>query len=353
MHRRLTVWGASAGLALLAPFSLRAQAMDVLTRAAATITADSVLHHIRVIAHDSMAGRATPSPGLEKTARYVADQFRTFGLTPGGDRGSWLLRTPTSDSLGPPNTIGLLEGSDPKLKHEYLVIVAHMDHIGTGRGNGLEQWRGGAPQPVDDSIYNGADDNASGTAGLIELARAFSRPGVRPRRSLIFLGVSGEEGGPSGSQYFLKQPPVPVEQLVAAFNMDMIGRLQQQNTVFIKGGQYSDLLGTVGRVVPAHPELRLSVVLRTDMTEGSDHINFAQRKIPILFFYDGGAEELAHPDYHRVTDTPERITADATANALRFIFYVGQEVANADQRPKWNETNWQNRAQNPDGNQVP
>lgn len=348
------------GLAVCVPPFLSAQAAEALRRLAGAITAAEVSRHVSVIADDSMEGRATGSRGLELTAQYVAKHFEKAGLKPGGDRGTWFQRysvavpagaDDTALALSVMNTVGILEGSDPRLKEEYIVIVAHMDHVGVGRGNGFEEWRGAAPQPPDDSIYNGADDNASGTAGLIELAKAFAQPGARPRRSLIFLGTGAEEGV-SSSSYFLDHPPVPLKQLVAAFNMDMIGRLQRQNTIFVKGGQYSDLLTTVNRVVSAHPELRLSVVLPTDGIGASDHVQFAERKIPILFFNDGGASDLPHPDYHAVTDTPEKITADGTADVLRLIFCVGQEVANADQPPKWSEEHRQG-GPSAAGNEVP
>ena len=117
-----------------------------------------------------MLGRGTPGPGLELTARYVADQFQRFGLKPGGDNGTWLQRFPVrggTDTMTAPNTVGILQGSDSALKQEYIVIVAHMDHIGFSRGRGQA-----------DSIYNGAADNASGTAGVIELAKAFTQPGM-------------------------------------------------------------------------------------------------------------------------------------------------------------------------------
>jgi Zn-dependent M28 family amino/carboxypeptidase len=312
------------------------------------IVAPDVARHIGVIAHDSMMGRMTGQSGLEMAARYVADQFQTLGLKPGGENGTWFQRYRAAvidgDTVKAANTVGIIEGSDPKLKDEYIVISAHMDHIGTGQGRGFEHLRGGAKQPADDSIYNGADDNASGTAGIIALAKAFSQPGVRPRRSVIFLGVGGEEGGFLGSRHFVQHPPVPFEQLVANINMDMIGRVQG-DTIFIKGGHYSDLATLAGRVVAAHPELRLAAILRTDATRGSDHAVFARKRIPILFFYDGGADHLPHPDYHRATDSPEKINTDAAVRVLRLVFYVAREIGVMDQRPQWNEVTY--REQNP------
>src|SRR6185369_15630463 len=119
-----------------------------------------------------------------------------------GDSGTWFQRYPLpgDKSATAPNTVGILEGSDPKLKEEYVVFSAHMDHIGISSGE-------------TDSINNGADDDGSGTTAVIELAEAFSRSGARPKRSVIFLTVSGEEKGLWGSAYFAKHPPVPLKQI--------------------------------------------------------------------------------------------------------------------------------------------
>ncbi len=151
------------------------------------------------------------------------------------------MKDTVTSSLTAPNTVGILEGTDPRLKNEYVVYSAHMDHVGITPG-----------QP--DSINNGADDDASGTAGVLELAEAFSRPGARPKRSLIFLTVSGEEKGLWGSDYFANNPPVPVKQLVAGINIDMIGR-NWPDTIVAIGKEHSDLGTTLNRVNAAHPEL--------------------------------------------------------------------------------------------------
>lgn len=492
-----------AAAALLAPAPLAAQAPSHveappprIARAAASITETDVAHRIGVIAADSMMGRDTPSRGLELTAQYVADQFRRFGLAPGGDDGSWFQRysvsrrrldqarsqvvfragaasatarfdrsarytrgevpvkpveapavllggaltpdvvgklpldgkvvlyapNPTTSSvtavqveralrlhapaavvfvspldsaaflariprrapertgidfrvhsplflevtesvlpgvlkgagarlaearaarqpvlrelpelqvrlelrdsvlsrLTAPNTVGILEGSDPELKREFLVYSAHMDHIGISPGQA-------------DSINNGADDDASGTAGVIELAEAFSRPGARPKRSILFLTVSGEEKGLWGSRYFSEHPTVPLEQIVADLNIDMIGR-NWPDTIVAIGKEHSDLGATLERVNAAHPELRMTAIDDRWPEERfyfrSDHYNFARKGVPILFFFNG-----VHPDYHEVTDSPDKIDAEKEARILRLLFYLGQEVGNASQRPRWN-----------------
>ena len=231
------------------------------------------------------------------------------------------IKDTTVSSLKAPNTVGILEGSDPKLKHEYIVYSAHMDHIGITRGKA-------------DSINNGADDDASGTTGVIELAEAFSRPGARPKRSIIFLTVSGEEKGLWGSDYFAGKPPVPIGQIVANINIDMIGR-NWPDTIVAIGKEHSDLGATLDRVNAAHPELRMTAIEDRWPEERfyfrSDHYNFARKGVPVLFFFNG-----VHEDYHEVTDSPDKINSEKEARILKLLYYLGQEIGNAARRPKWN-----------------
>ncbi len=230
-----------------------------------------------------------------------------------------------SDSgLSAPNTVGILEGSDPELKHEYVVFSAHMDHVG------VHSPRKGST----DSIWNGADDDGSGTTGIMELAEAFTQPGARPRRSLIFLTVSGEEKGLWGSSWFSEHPPVPVTQIVADLNMDMIGR-NWKDTIVVIGKEHSDLGATLNRVNIAHPELGMTAIDDIWPDENfyfrSDHFNFARKGVPILFFFNG-----THEDYHGPGDEPDKIEAEKEARIIKLVYFLGLEVANADARPKWN-----------------
>ena len=176
-----------------------------------------------------------------------------------------------------------------------------MDHLGITPG-----------QP--DSVNNGADDDASGTTGVMELAEAFSRPGARPKRSIIFLTVSGEEKGLWGSLYFSEHPPVPIDRIVADLNMDMIGR-NWRDTIVAIGKEHSDLGTTLARVNRAHPELGMTAIDDRWPEERfyfrSDHYNFARKGVPILFFFNG-----VHADYHlarqdrqreRVADPPAAV----------------------------------------------
>ena len=237
----------------------------------------AVASALRAASVDPAAVRAAPGPvyrelsGLEATVA---------------------LKDSVLHTLTAPNTVGILEGSDPALREEYLVFSAHMDHIGITPG-------------LADSVNNGADDDGSGTAGVMELAEAFSRPGARPKRSIIFLTVSGEEKGLWGSRYFSEHPPVPLDQIVADLNIDMIGR-NWRDTIVAIGKEHSDLGTTLSRVNRAHPELHMTAIDDRWPEERfyfrSDHYNFARKGVPILFFFNG-----VHPDYHQVTDSPDKI----------------------------------------------
>ena len=225
------------------------------------------------------------------------------------------------DEARAPNVVAILPGSDPALRNEYVVVSAHMDHVGVGT-------------PVDgDSIYNGADDDASGTTGLLEVAQAMAQLGVRPRRSVVFLHVSGEEKGLLGSEWYSDHPTLPLAQIVANVNVDMIGRNAADSVVVI-GKNYSTLGAVANRLDQAHPELNLELADDIWPQERfffrSDHFNFARKEVPSIFFFSG-----VHPDYHRPSDEVERIDVDKATRISRMILYLVYEIANDPQRPQW------------------
>jgi hypothetical protein len=228
------------------------------------------------------------------------------------------------EDLRAPNVVGILPGSDPELKDTYVVFSAHFDHVGVGR-----------PDASGDSIYNGADDNASGTSGLLEVARAFASLPQAPKRSLVFLAVSGEEKGLLGSEYYSDHPTVPLEKIVANINVDMIGRNAPDSIVVI-GQEYSTLGPLVQEVATAHPDLGLTVAQDIWPEQRfffrSDHYNFARKDIPALFFFAG-----VHEDYHRPSDHVEKIDTDKTARVARLIFHTAYEIANRSTAPAWTE----------------
>jgi hypothetical protein len=220
-----------------------------------------------------------------------------------------------------PNVAGVLEGRDSVLRNEYLVYSAHTDHIGISPG-----------QP--DSINNGADDNASGVAGLLELAEAFAQPNARPRRSILFLAPGAEEPGLLGSAYYTEHPTVPIASMVADINMDLIGR-NWPDSVIAVGLEQSDLEGTLQQVVRTHPELRMTPIADRWPEERifyrSDHYNFARKGVPILFFTSG-----THPDYHGPGDEADRIDPEKESRLVRLLFYLGTAIGDRTARPQWN-----------------
>jgi Zn-dependent M28 family amino/carboxypeptidase len=229
----------------------------------------------------------------------------------------------TTDTAWAPNTIGILEGSDPALKHEYIFFTAHMDHDGVK-----------APlKGTTDSIWNGADDDASGTIGVVELAEAYAQQGARPKRSLVFMTVSGEEKGLWGSRWYSEHPTLPLKQIVADLNMDMIGR-NWTDTIVVIGKEHSDLGKTLNRVNAAHPELGMTAIddiwPEENFYRRSDHFNFARKGVPILFFFNG-----THEDYHQPTDEPAKIGAEKESRILKLVYFLGQDIGNAAERPTW------------------
>ncbi len=237
------------------------------------------------------------------------------------------------------NVIGILEGSDPALKNEYVAIGAHYDHVGINPN---------APGP--DKIYNGADDDGSGTVSVLAMAEALSRSAQKPKRSILFIWHAGEEKGLWGSEYFTDHPTVPITSIITQLNIDMIGRYQnpgdenhpknkalpKPNEIFLIG---SKMMSTeLGEVSEATNKafLNLSFNYKYDDPNDperffyrSDHFNYARKGIPIIFYMDG-----SHADYHQVSDSVEKINFEAMEKTVRTILATGWELANRATRPK-------------------
>jgi hypothetical protein len=317
-RRRLALLGA---VALAAASTRCADAPTVPSAAAAgSITAAEVLHHVDVLAADSMRGRWTPSPELEEVAAYIAGEFARAGLRGGAPDGGYVLRYPAGGTTAP-NVIGILDGGDSLLHAEYVLVVAHMDHIGAGPGSGCKAQ--GA-----DSICNGADDNASGTAGVLEIAEAFAQLEARPRRSVAFIAFSGEERGLWGSSNYAAYPAIPLQQTAAVINLDMISR-NDPGTVLVTGLDSSSLGQLFNDVARAHGELSLATTPFADVGR-SDHAPFAEQAVPYLVLFAG-----LHQDYHRSSDSADRINPDKAARVARLAFYVALQIANDAARPVW------------------
>ena len=230
------------------------------------------------------------------------------------------------------NVVGLVDGSDPKLKDTYVAFGAHYDHLGIEEGVRLST--------EIDRINNGADDDGSGSTALIGLATAFAA-GPRPRRSFLFAWHAGEERGLWGSQYLADHPPVPVDHIVAQLNIDMIGRNRdnkdsEENTVYAVG---ADRVSTELHNILIESNASLNAPLNIDFEMNdpadperiyfrSDHFSYAAKGIPIIFFFTG-----LHPDYHQVTDSVEKIHFEKMSHITQLVYEIGLRLANLDHAP--------------------
>lgn len=215
------------------------------------------------------------------------------------------------------NVIGILEGSDRSLKNECVVIGAHYDHLGHG-GNGSLAPRSG-------EIHHGADDNASGTAGVLELARVFTSQRPRPKRTIVFIAFGGEEEGLLGSKYYVDHPVVPLANTVAMINMDMIGRMKDRKLVIGGVGTAKEWREIIAQGT-ADPVRSFDLTLNEDGFGPSDHSSFYGKQIPVLFFWTG-----THADYHKPSDTFEKINYADETRILNLVAYI---VRNLDVAPK-------------------
>jgi hypothetical protein len=210
------------------------------------------------------------------------------------------------------NVVGLWEGSDEKGKNEILVIGAHYDHLGATN---------------DTTIYNGADDNASGTVGVMSLAKAFHSAQIRPKRSLLFCAWAGEEKGLFGSRYYVNSDPLfPLENTVVNINLDMIGR-NDSSEVTISGFTSSEDLKRMTL------ELNKSIGLEIDSSKairGSDHVPFYSKEIPVLGFFTG-----THSDYHKPTDTVDKCFPEGAVQILQLVYKIAWQITDADELPKY------------------
>jgi Zn-dependent M28 family amino/carboxypeptidase len=257
--------------------------------APAAIDSARLMNDLRILAADTMEGRQPGTPGGLRAQRFLLQRFREIGLTPvGADFGQPFTFTwPAGGEVEAVNIVGYVRGSvNP---NRYIVVTAHYDHLGVRNGQ----------------IFHGADDNASGTAALLELARHFTQH--RPRNSIVFAALDAEEGGLRGARFFVRHPPVPLEAMVVNVNMDMVGR-NDQNELYAAGTyHYPFLRPYLERITPTPPvQLRFGHdspdLGDDDWTLQSDHGAFHEVGIPFIYF---GVED--HPDYHRPTDTADRI----------------------------------------------
>jgi hypothetical protein len=217
------------------------------------------------------------------------------------------------------NVVGFLEGKDPGKKHEAVVLGAHFDHLGMG-GPGS-----GSLDPDTAAIHNGADDNASGTAGVLELAQRLAADSASLQRTVVFTFFSGEELGTLGSAHYVSSPLVPLTSTVAMLNLDMVGRLKDDQLT-VGGSGTSPLWADLLR--RENPDSSLTLTLNPDGYGPSDHASFYAKDIPVLFFFTG-----IHDDYHRPSDDWETLNYPGEERVVRYVYRIAREVIAGRERP--------------------
>jgi hypothetical protein len=277
---------------------------------------DPRLAIVRYLADDALEGRMSGSRGERCAADFIAERFRRLGLVPAGDS-VWFQNVDIVSVVNPHaaagvgrNVIARLDGTDAQLRDEVIIIGAHIDHLGLG---GFGSLSGGPP-----AVHNGADDNASGTAALVRVAEHLAG-GPPLRRSVLFVAFTGEELGLLGSARFVSAGPVPVERMRAMLNMDMVGRLGD-GPLIVYG--VDTAVEWRAAVEAAARDAGVDVALRGDGFGPSDHTSFYARDIPVLHFFTN-----VHSDYHRPTDTWDRIDADGLERVAALVAAVARDAA--------------------------
>ena len=315
------------------------------------ISIDSLRGNLSFLASDALNGRYTPSPGLDVAAEFIASRFRSAGLKPAGEDNSYFQvadlteevkkrfekrgRTPPTSVIAR-NVVAILPGSDPKLKDTYILLSAHYDHLGTLKTSaGLSKAETAAEG---DEIFNGANDDGSGTVSVIEIATAFAKLPHRPRRSIVFLTFCGEELGLLGSKYYVQHPLLPLSETIADINLEQVGRSDGdfgKDRATVTGYDFTDLPQLFEQ---AAKSVRITMV-KTKETEpyfrASDNYSFATAGIPDLTF--GIAYEF--PDYHGLKDEWQKIDFPEMVRVDQLAARVLWTLANREQLPHWNAGN--------------
>jgi hypothetical protein len=275
---------------------------------------------VEFLSSDLLGGRPTPSSGQDIAAEYIAAQFRRAGLSPQPE-GTYFQVA----SEGHRNVMGVLPGSDPKLADTYVLVTAHYDHVPPGQ------------EGTGDTIHNGANDNASGTASMIEIARNLAGPRIRPRRTLVFIAFYGEELGLAGSKYYVENPVFPIDATVAQINLEQTGRtddIEGSNvrTLNLTGFDYSEVGMILSQAATAH---KVRVTKRSKWSDEaftrSDNEPLALKGVPAHTL----AVSFMFPDYHRPGDEWNKLDYDNMALVTDAAAAGVRAIANREQAPHW------------------
>lgn len=306
---------------------------DLAQTYAASITAKDLGKHLFIYASDQFEGRDTGEPGQKKAVQYLRNFYSSQDIiSPTGVAdyfqkipAEWLTKQGKVELKASENVVAFIKGREKP--NEIIVISAHLDHEGVKNGE----------------IYNGADDDGSGTVAMLEIAQAFQKAvntGKGPKRSILFLHVTAEEKGLLGSKYYTDiEPLFPLKNTVCNLNIDMIGRIDERhktdpNYVYLIGSDKlsSELHNISEAVNKKYMNINLDYKYNDKNDPNrfyyrSDHYNFAKNNIPVIFYFNG-----THKDYHQPTDTPDKINYSLLENRTRLIFYTAWKIANMDKR---------------------
>ena len=294
-----------------------------------TITAKELMDNLYVYSSDYFQGRETGTLGQKRAIDFLQNFYTTSGIVSADGTQNYLQPMTLfikGKKVETENLASIIKGSE--YPDEYIIITAHLDHIGIDK-NG--------------DINNGADDDGTGNVALLEMAEAFKqaeKEGFGPKRSLVFLHVTGEEKGLLGSKYYTENPLYPIKNTVANLNIDMIGRVnpkretEDPNYIYLIGSdKLSQELHDISEAVnDKYIQLELDYTYNDERDPNrfyyrSDHYNFAKNNIPVIFYFNG-----THEDYHKPTDTADKINYPVLEKRIKLIFYTAWELANRKNR---------------------
>jgi len=314
----------------LSLFCISSYGQDRASIYAATIQENELMELLYVYASDYFSGRETGTQGQKIAVDFLKTYYIRQGIAAAKGTEDYFQKMSLDikgETIDTENVVAIIPGTEKP--EEYIIISSHLDHVGTRDGK----------------IYNGADDDGSGTVALLEIAEAFNRAsqeGYGPKRSVVFIHLTGEEKGLLGSKYYSDNPLYPIANTVANLNIDMVGRLDPKrenpnpNYIYLIGSdRLSQELHEVSEAINTkYTQLELDYTFNAEDDPNrfyfrSDHYNFAKKNIPIIFYFNG-----THEDYHKHTDTPDKINYPILAKRTKLIFHTAWELANRPERIK-------------------
>ncbi|MDG1928024.1 MAG: M28 family metallopeptidase [Flavobacteriaceae bacterium] len=317
---------------LLAPLFIFSQNEKNVTEYAKSITPNELKELLYVYASDYFEGRETGTRGQKKAVDFIRQFYSSHAINAAQGTEDYFQPMELNikgKMVKTENVAAIIEGSE--FPDEYIVISSHLDHVGIQNG----------------MIHNGADDDGSGSVSLLEIAEAFQEAaaaGQGPKRSILFLHVTGEEKGLLGSAYYANNPLYPLANTIVNLNVDMIGRLDPKredkdpNYIYLIGAdKISQELHDISEATnKRYTQIKLDYTFNDDKDPNrfyyrSDHYNFAKKNIPVIFYFNG-----THEDYHAPGDTPDKINYEMLAKRSQLIFHTAWELANRNDRIKIN-----------------